>query len=221
MYFVYLTTNLVNGKKYIGQHDGLLNDDYLGSGALLKQAISKYGKENFQREILEVCDSKEELDLAEKKWIANFNATENREFYNIAEGGTGGNTYKGLSEEELNRIKALRSEQTKGKNNPRFGQHMAEESKEKMRATFKERGVSVGENNPMYGKLGKDNPNSVRIYTIIDGEMRIFNGVREAGRIMNIHSPNISKSLTSNGHFSAGKSPSGQRLHWFYYDKEP
>ena len=97
---------------------------------------------------------------------------------------------------------------------------MSEESKDKMRTTFKERGVSVGENNPMYGRKGASNPNSVRIYTLIDGEIQTFNGVREAGRIMGIPSSNISKSLTSNGHFSAGKSPLGQRLYWFYCDKE-
>lgn len=46
-YFIYETTNLKNGKKYIGKHYGELNDSYLGSGTLLKKAIEKYGKESF------------------------------------------------------------------------------------------------------------------------------------------------------------------------------
>lgn len=48
MYYVYRTTNLVNGKTYIGQHKSkdVMNDLYLGSGKLLKMSIEKYGKEN-------------------------------------------------------------------------------------------------------------------------------------------------------------------------------
>lgn len=39
--FVYMTTNLVNGKRYIGQHTTEnLNDGYLGSGKILKNAIN-------------------------------------------------------------------------------------------------------------------------------------------------------------------------------------
>ena len=47
---IYKTTNLVNGKIYIGQ-DSNNNPNYLGSGKLLKYAISKYGIENFKLSI--------------------------------------------------------------------------------------------------------------------------------------------------------------------------
>lgn len=43
-YLVYRIDNLVNGKHYIGQHiteDPF--DDYMGSGNLIRLAISKYG----------------------------------------------------------------------------------------------------------------------------------------------------------------------------------
>ncbi len=40
---IYITTNLLNGKKYIGK-DEKNNPSYLGSGKLLKLAINKHGK---------------------------------------------------------------------------------------------------------------------------------------------------------------------------------
>ena len=86
---IYCTTNLINNKKYIGQ-DYFNNPNYLGSGYLLKIAIKKYGKENFKKEILEICNSKEELNEKERFWINNFDAVNNKKFYNISEGGQGG-----------------------------------------------------------------------------------------------------------------------------------
>ena len=47
--FVYITTNIVNGKQYVGSHGtNNLNDGYLGSGQALHLAFEKYGKGNFQ-----------------------------------------------------------------------------------------------------------------------------------------------------------------------------
>lgn len=64
--YIYLTENLINSKKYIGQHkNNSFNPSYLGSGTILKQAINKYGKENFKVEVLEECNSKEELNEKE------------------------------------------------------------------------------------------------------------------------------------------------------------
>jgi len=45
---IYKTTNLINGKIYIGQ-SFKHNCKYLGSGIFLKRAIKKYGIENFRR----------------------------------------------------------------------------------------------------------------------------------------------------------------------------
>lgn len=80
MKYIYLTTNLINNKKYIGQHDGEENDSYLGSGTYFLRAVKKYGKEKFKKEILEICDSQEKLDKAERKWIKKYNAVEDEKF---------------------------------------------------------------------------------------------------------------------------------------------
>ena len=74
-YFVYKTTNLVNGKFYIGKKISGENlaPTYLGSGVLINKAIAKYGVENFKREILEFCDSAEYLSEREIRGGSNYN----------------------------------------------------------------------------------------------------------------------------------------------------
>jgi group I intron endonuclease len=78
---IYLTTNLINSKKYIGK-DVNNNPKYLGSGSILKKAIKKHGKKNFKKEILEHCLSKEELWQREEYWLNFYNAESNPLFYN-------------------------------------------------------------------------------------------------------------------------------------------
>lgn len=85
---IYKTTNLINGKIYVGQ-DKYNNCYYKGSGLKLRSAIRKYGIDNFKKEILEHCSSKEHMDAREKYWISELNSRDNAIGYNIAGGGEG------------------------------------------------------------------------------------------------------------------------------------
>ena len=114
--FVYIITNHINGKKYIGQkrYDKANKwKSYLGSGIHLKRAINKYGFENFTKEIIEDCKTKEHLDEREKYWIEHYNAVKSDKFYNIASGGDGGDTRAGYSEEQFRRSEKFRKERVK------------------------------------------------------------------------------------------------------------
>ena len=139
--YIYLTTNTVNNKKYIGQHLGEFTTEYLGSGKILKQAIDKYGKENFTVILLDIANSKEELDNLEKKYIEEYNALYEDNFYNIHEGGTGGNTKQGYSFDEYKNYISKESKSHKGiknnvnnskENNPMYNKHQSELSKLKI-----------------------------------------------------------------------------------------
>ena len=88
-YFIYVTSNNINNKQYVGFHStNNLNDGYLGSGLLINKSINKYGRENFKQEILEMCEN---YNWKEREiyWIKEKN-TINPNGYNIAEGGNGG-----------------------------------------------------------------------------------------------------------------------------------
>ena len=89
-HFVYKTKNKLNGKYYYGMHSTHnLNDGYLGSGKQLRYAIRKYGKVNFELEIIEFFDSRELLIEGEKKIITD-EIVKDKDSYNISYGGLGG-----------------------------------------------------------------------------------------------------------------------------------
>lgn len=95
IHYIYKITNKTNGKFYIGKHSQLENEsfiNYYGSGKLINAAIKKYGKNNFIKEIIEVCEE-EKLDEREKYWINYYNAT--KVGYNLSLGGEGGNSTLG------------------------------------------------------------------------------------------------------------------------------
>lgn len=86
-HYVYKTTNLINGKYYIGVHSSShLDDGYLGSGTSLIKALQKYGEENFKREILEFVNTAEEKWIAEIKHVT-LDVVKDPNSYNQAPGG--------------------------------------------------------------------------------------------------------------------------------------
>lgn len=89
-YLLYKITNLLNNKFYIGVHSTKnINDNYFGSGAILKKAINKYGKVNFKKEILLELNSKEEMYEIESLFV-DLIFINRPDVYNARVGGRGG-----------------------------------------------------------------------------------------------------------------------------------
>lgn len=117
-HYIYQITNLLNDKKYIGKRScrcSIEKDKYMGSGIYLKRAINKYGIENFEKRILEICYEEKELNEKEKYWIKYYDAVNNKNYYNIALGGDGGNVRAGFNEERIKQWKNNMSKSHKGK----------------------------------------------------------------------------------------------------------
>jgi group I intron endonuclease len=90
---VYLITNKVNGKQYVGQTVKRLSSRWSehkcsDTNTRISRTIRKHGAENFTIETLHTCETKEEMDFVEMFYIALLN-TKTLNGYNITDGGEG------------------------------------------------------------------------------------------------------------------------------------
>lgn len=107
--YIYCTTNIINGKKYVGlctkSKESSIN--YYGSGTLFLKSLKKNGKEMFKKEILEENLNYDNIFEREIYWISKLNS-KYPNGYNLCDGGQGG-----LNPSEITRLK--QSESHKGK----------------------------------------------------------------------------------------------------------
>ena len=213
-YFIYLTTNKINNKKYVGKHYGFLNDGYLGSGKLFKEAIQKYGKNNFTRQILEFCLDQKDLNEAEKRWIEYLRAVEDDNFYNLEKGGQGGQNYQTLKQWYLNnpekgktinlknaiRVNKWKQEHpeviSKAVNAMQLGyqewrQKHPEEYQRKIQKTIDTQGISIK----------------------CHQTQEIFSSISEAARAYHLNPSQISRVINGKRKH-AGQLPDGTKLSW-------
>lgn len=148
-HFLYQTTNLINGKIYVGIH----STDDLGSGIALINAIKKYGKENFEREILEFSNTRDEiLQNGEKNSFYRKSHTEETK-KKISEANSRKkrtDEFKKIKSEKMKEYWSENDYPHKGKTYEEvYGVEKAKELKEKRKNTFsKNRKDSSGANNP-------------------------------------------------------------------------
>jgi group I intron endonuclease len=143
--YIYKTTNLFNDKIYIGQHRASKFDPYYyGSGVILSNIINKYGTHNLVCELVEECDSEDQLNKRETYWISYYNSTDYSIGYNLASGG-----YKTRGVKHHERTKKKISESKKGCHPNRDYTDISEETKKKISDTLKE--YYKSHKNPRYG----------------------------------------------------------------------
>jgi len=181
VHYLYKIENKLNKKVYIGIHSTEnINDEYMGSSALVSQAIEKYGKNNFSKTILEYCSSREELVELEKK-IVNKEFVARRDTYNLSVGGGGAtSTWEKSNEKIAYKLKndpvwvearsynislGVRNAMEKGKCSTatrefqriRTEKSITKEAIEKRKATYAKNKHQQGENHALYGKRAINN----------------------------------------------------------------
>ena len=150
--YIYLIIDLINWKKYVGQHHyhlEKLDSNYHGSGKIISK-IYKKRPQTLKEVYLKTCYTQEELDEWEQYYI-KFYDTLYPNGYNLQEGGRGGvpsdetrkkisETKKGkpMSEEQKKKI----SEAKKGEKHHFFGKKLSEEHRRKMSESHKGKQLS-------------------------------------------------------------------------------
>lgn len=152
MRYLYIITNNINKKSYIGQTKNFkarIRQHINGKKCLISRAINKYGKNNFTFKILAIVED-HIIDETEIKAIKSYN-TMTPNGYNVE---TGGNACKKLNEEtklKLSQLAKGRPSKNKGKRlnlseeqrqqmrDRNTGKKATDETKKKISYTLKER----------------------------------------------------------------------------------
>lgn len=242
-WIVYIHTNKINDKKYIGQTSQSLEDRSGSNGIGYKKsphfwrAIQKYGWDNFEHEVVAFELEKSEANKLEKKLIKEFKTQDSQYGYNLTVGGDGVVGWK-----PSNEWRKKNSKRNKGENNPMYGKHHTEQTKQKQRLA--KQGKYNGEKNPMYGvhRYGKDSPNYGKVMSNEQKEKirrarkekysgmnnsnckpifcielnRIFWGIKQACNEFGFLSSGISNCLRKIYSYSGRHPLTEEKLHWLY-----
>lgn len=124
--YIYKFTNLITNKIYIGKRQSSTFDEcYYGSGKKWRESLNGVDKKtSIKREVLQWCETKEELLQSEVFWIKQYNSQDGTIGYNIHKGGSGGNMINDHDKW---------SQMHRGQNNGRYGKEVTQETRNKIR----------------------------------------------------------------------------------------
>lgn len=168
MFYIYLIYNQITEKIYVGKsedpeqrfsiHKTVAKGDpklYKGRQFYIHKAMKKYGEENFFMKVVDQAELEEDIFYKEKYWVSYLKKL-NFKLYNLTDGGEGPTGL--IHSEESKRKMSQNHEYKYGLNHPLYGIGHSQETKNKMSKLAKEEKRSVGNKNPMFGKIKELSP---------------------------------------------------------------
>ena len=220
---IYCIENNINNKKYIGQsihihrrwseHKYHLNNN-THDNDYLQKSWNKYGSDCFEFKIIELCDITE-LDKKEYDYIMLYNTFDKNCGYNLI---LDCEVNRFISEETREKLRQASRKRKKipnmqGENNPMYGKHLKEETKEKIRASrigkiaSEETKTKLSES-----RTGEKNPRCVPVYCPeLDEE---FWGAKEASLKYGVNRNKISECINGKRKHAGIHPITGEKLSW-------
>lgn len=182
---IYKVTNKINNKIYIGQTirtlEERIKEHKRKRSSSLYKAFNKYGIENFEFEIIDRCNTTEELNEKEIYWIKYYDCLIPKG-YNLCEGG--GQT-NGYCHREESKIKMSNNRgRYYGEKNPFYGKTHTLEQKQKWSEERKGKDLSKA--------IEKSIKSRQRKVINLD-TMEIFNSIKEASEKYNLKDTHITR----------------------------
>ena len=216
MGYIYLITNTITGKKYIGQSvQRNINKRWnaekqcKGVGVLLYRTIKKHGIEKFKFQVLIICFNID-CNKYEEEYIKKYN-TLSPHGYNLDSGGKNNPRHNDTKEririsltgrkQSIKEIEA-KSERMKGVNNMNYGKPMSDEQKRKISETKKRKNnenptqLSEAQLNGL--KIGRKMKTVLQCDKVSGEIIKIFENSSIAGKELNIHPAQISNVCNPN-----------------------
>jgi len=189
MAYVYVITNIINNKKYIGSsRKENIDPHYFGSGRLIKNALLKYGKENFTRDIL--WEGNEDARIMETYWLEYFNAASNTMFYNITNDARGNSSHTENAKKSVSEKLTGRkfSKETCNKiSNAKLGKPNSKKGKSD--------GPKPGVSTAHKGRISPNKGNAIIQYDLQGNIVQEWINMQQAAKYFNINSESIRQCL--------------------------
>lgn len=240
---IYMYTNKINGKRYIGQTNDFIRRHMEHKKPStdeqpIDRAFNKYGADNFEIIILAENLTQEQMNEYEIFFIQRYKTSVKYDNgYNIKNGGNNTHWMENATDEQIERFKEKCSERMRGENHPLYGTKASEETKQKKSASMKKYVQEHG--NSFQGKKhtdetkvrisktlkengsckGANNPSARAVVCLETGE--VFQTMQDAAKWCGQKCiTNIGKSCKGQVK-SAGKHPiTKEKLHWKYYKED-
>lgn len=222
---VYLRTNLINGKQYVGQTVDFSRRQYQWknlstpyAGDYINKAREKYGLDSWNVDVLKECNTIDELNYWEEYFINKLN-TKIPSGYNLNDGGKG---QTGFHHSIESRMRISASKKGKRKGIPR-----ADDVKKKISASKKGKRTSLGMTNHKHSsesklkmsaaKKGKKSGAAKKVYQYLNGVLvGVYSSVKEAINANNYH---YSGALSSacKGNYNNEGNHKYNGYEWYYH----